>query len=518
MNEQSESPQSQGSAQRAKDAAAAAAKKQAAKQGKNLIMRIGLLKLGAVLAVILTILLLMMALFGATYLAAMSCTSNAESLLGPGGGVTVGASVFGGPNDPTTGHQGYKEDDLRDKWDSYAELSNNQADDWSALGTALGTGKELPYMTALRVTSGKGSLVLYKRDRGAGGGDVDGHPRAIDLWHKAYEKLKPNWSGLGLVKIEVVSKGAAKTMVASDFTGGSQTSTKMVRPTSGPVTSPFGRRWGRLHAGMDIAPPAGTPIVAALDGSVVFAGVMSGYGNYICLKHTQRLSTCYGHQERFAPGISTGVHVTKGQRIGYVGSTGHSTGPHLHFEVRLGPGFSGQPTDPAPYLQGSAFAENMQETGPSQCASPSAVNVAVNGNYAWPIGNSTVGRNVIGRPGEGTHSFSAPPNNWQSDNALDISTHHGDPVVAVDDGTISPTLGFGTLTGDGGSRFAGIRLYLVDSGNNQWYYAHLSRAAVKPGQRVRRGDVIGYSGSANGVEHLHIGVKSGSPLRLLGVK
>lgn len=508
-----------------KNQATRVAQRQVLRTGKSWLLRFGLLKASAVIASLAVVALVFLSLFGATYLAALTCTSTDQALLGPGGGVTVGGSEFGDPvTDPKTGHKGYRSDDLREKWDSYAELSSNptaaDADlDWSAIGKAMGR-KELPYETALRVTSDHGSIILYKRDRGRGGGEVQGVPRAIDIWYMAARKLKVK--GLFLLKVEPVSGATAAAAPDVSFTGGYQASDKMARPTSGPITSPFGPRWGRLHAGVDIAPPAGTPIVAALSGKILNAGPMGGYGNFICIRHAARLSTCYGHQQRFATGIRTGVNVQKGQRIGYVGNTGNSTGPHLHFEVRLGVGIAGRPTDPMPYLKGSTFAEELAEVPVAdrgdQCVTGNAVNVSVNGNYAWPIGNSRVGKNIIGRPGHGTHSHTEPPNNWQSDNAIDIGTRRGDPVVAVDSGTISPTLGFGPLTSDSSSRFAGIRLYLVDSGGNQWYYSHLSKAAVKPGDRVSRGDVIGYSGSANGVEHLHLAVKSGNPLTMLGAQ
>ena len=100
----------------------------------------------------------------------------------------------------------------------------------------------------------------------------------------------------------------------------------------------------RLHAGVDIAVPAGTPIRAADSGTVVLLGVVSGYGNYTCIQHDSALSTCYAHQSSFA--TSNGANVSKGQVIGYVGCTGHCYGDHLHFETRVG----GSPVDPFGYL------------------------------------------------------------------------------------------------------------------------------------------------------------------------
>ncbi len=111
-------------------------------------------------------------------------------------------------------------------------------------------------------------------------------------------------------------------------------------PTRGRVTSEFGNRWGRLHAGIDIAAPIGTPIYAAQDGTVIFSGVQSGYGNVIILSHRGGLTTLYGHQSRLA--ASNGQAVGQGDNIGFVGNTGRSTGPHVHFETRYG----GSPRNP----------------------------------------------------------------------------------------------------------------------------------------------------------------------------
>jgi murein DD-endopeptidase MepM/ murein hydrolase activator NlpD len=115
-------------------------------------------------------------------------------------------------------------------------------------------------------------------------------------------------------------------------------------PARGTVTSPFGYRWGRLHAGIDIGASIGTPIYAARGGVVSFSGVMGGYGNIIVLDHGDGMTTRYAHQS--ALGASVGQTVRVGDRIGSVGNTGSSTGPHLHFEVRI----NDQPQNPISYL------------------------------------------------------------------------------------------------------------------------------------------------------------------------
>lgn len=122
---------------------------------------------------------------------------------------------------------------------------------------------------------------------------------------------------------------------------------QFIWPVDGPVVSGFGERWGRMHEGIDIAVPAGTPIRAAASGTVVLLqseAESGGYGNFTCLDHGGGLQTCYAHQSSFA--VSSGQSVSQGDLIGYVGCTGHCFGDHLHFEVRIG----GAPTDPLGYL------------------------------------------------------------------------------------------------------------------------------------------------------------------------
>src|SRR5207247_858832 len=118
----------------------------------------------------------------------------------------------------------------------------------------------------------------------------------------------------------------------------------LIWPVSAPVTSPFGWRWGRMHQGVDIGGSSGTPIHAAAAGKVIFCGWDGGYGNLVVLDNGGTLATAYAHQSSIA--VACGQDVSQGQVLGYVGSTGHSTGPHLHFEVRI----NGNPVDPLGYL------------------------------------------------------------------------------------------------------------------------------------------------------------------------
>ncbi len=108
---------------------------------------------------------------------------------------------------------------------------------------------------------------------------------------------------------------------------------QMVWPVKGRVTSYFGWRWGSFHSGIDIAAPAGTPVLAADNGMVSYRGWNGGYGRLVLIDHGNGTVTAYAHLSGYA--VSVGDRVEKGQVIGYVGSSGNSTGPHLHFEVRV---------------------------------------------------------------------------------------------------------------------------------------------------------------------------------------
>lgn len=129
-----------------------------------------------------------------------------------------------------------------------------------------------------------------------------------------------------------------------------QATGRFIWPMRGPITSPFGYRYHPIHryrarhTGIDISRPTGTPIVAADGGRVVSAGWQSGYGKAVVIMHGKGLATLYAHMSRVS--VGAGQTVSQGQRIGACGSTGYSTGPHLHFEVRVG----GSPVNPLGYL------------------------------------------------------------------------------------------------------------------------------------------------------------------------
>jgi murein DD-endopeptidase MepM/ murein hydrolase activator NlpD len=125
---------------------------------------------------------------------------------------------------------------------------------------------------------------------------------------------------------------------------GAVSSAGLIWPVNGPVTSGFGMRWGRMHTGIDIAVPAGTPVHASASGTVVYAGWMSGYGYLVAIDHGNGLATAYAHNSSLL--VAVGQYVAQGDTISLSGSTGHSTGPHVHFEVRV----NGVPVDPLLYL------------------------------------------------------------------------------------------------------------------------------------------------------------------------
>jgi murein DD-endopeptidase MepM/ murein hydrolase activator NlpD len=135
------------------------------------------------------------------------------------------------------------------------------------------------------------------------------------------------------------SQPVASTVVTGPTGGG-----PLAWPVSGPVTSGFGMRWGRMHEGIDIMVASGTPVGASAPGTVIYAGWLGGYGNLVVVDHGGGLATAYAHNSSFAAGV--GQLVETGTVIAYSGSTGNSSGPHVHFEVRV----NGTAVDPLGYL------------------------------------------------------------------------------------------------------------------------------------------------------------------------
>jgi murein DD-endopeptidase MepM/ murein hydrolase activator NlpD len=128
--------------------------------------------------------------------------------------------------------------------------------------------------------------------------------------------------------------------------------------TAGTVSSPFGMRNGAMHDGVDIAAHAGTPVLAADDGTVIFVGHLHGYGNVVIIQHSGGYVTVYGHNQRNL--VNDGASVVRGQQIAEMGSSGRASGPNLHFEVR----YNNEAENPLAYLPepnsstGISFARN----------------------------------------------------------------------------------------------------------------------------------------------------------------
>jgi peptidoglycan hydrolase-like protein with peptidoglycan-binding domain len=148
--------------------------------------------------------------------------------------------------------------------------------------------------------------------------------------------------------------------------GGPSGPVRFFRPVNAPITSPFGMRNGRMHTGVDFGAAYGTAIGAGGVGTVSFAGWNSGgYGNLVIIQHRLGFSSWYAHMSRVS--AYAGEHVSGGTTIGYVGATGHATGPHLHFEVRI----DGIPVNPMPYLLSTTGKLNtlgMHREPPDGCA------------------------------------------------------------------------------------------------------------------------------------------------------
>jgi murein DD-endopeptidase MepM/ murein hydrolase activator NlpD len=131
---------------------------------------------------------------------------------------------------------------------------------------------------------------------------------------------------------------------------------EVVMPVAGEFSSAFGHRGRRFHPGVDIRAPVGTPIRAAREGTVIFAGRYYAYGLMVDVRHADGSVARYAHLARFAPGIAPGATVAANGALGTVGRTGRTTGAHLHIELRV----EGRPVDPWPWLTRTACLEDRQ--------------------------------------------------------------------------------------------------------------------------------------------------------------
>ena len=171
-------------------------------------------------------------------------------------------------------------------------------------------------------------------------------------------KLRTNRAFYERSEAELASQSASlQAMLAKrseSQSAGIKVTTGFIRPLGGQITSPFGYRTHPIfhsrifHSGLDIAAPMGTPIKASNSGKVIMAGWYGGYGKVVIIDHGvvrgQPITTLYGHMSSI--NVSQGQKVSQGQVIGRVGSTGYSTGPHCHFEVRV----KGQPRNPLNFI------------------------------------------------------------------------------------------------------------------------------------------------------------------------
>jgi murein DD-endopeptidase MepM/ murein hydrolase activator NlpD len=143
----------------------------------------------------------------------------------------------------------------------------------------------------------------------------------------------------------VAASGTSFAAALDEAVGRTTGGAGWVRPTTGSVSSGFGPRWGTMHEGIDLAAASGTPVRAAADGVVKKASWYGGYGNAVILDHGNGVTTLYGHNSTLD--VREGQRVSAGEVISRVGSTGDSTGPHLHFEVSR----DGEKIDPRPWLK-----------------------------------------------------------------------------------------------------------------------------------------------------------------------
>jgi lipoprotein NlpD len=160
------------------------------------------------------------------------------------------------------------------------------------------------------------------------------------------DNLDPGRPVFVLASSNEPDKAASAPQVNVAAQGGAGSNAPLRWPVAAPrLSSPFGKRWGKDHDGIDMAAPIGTSVYAAAAGNVIYSGdQVRGYGNMVVLRHTDGLVTVYAHNSLLL--VHSGDKVVAGQEIARVGDTGRSTGPHLHFEVRRGD----NPQDPMPFL------------------------------------------------------------------------------------------------------------------------------------------------------------------------
>lgn len=223
--------------------------------------------------------------------------------------------------------------DLRDEARANVEVQRDVRSRIESARNQIASREQLLEATRMSLELRQSSLSTLRSDKenllGAVRDDIEQHEEiAADLRSK--------------VQATIAEASSSSVSTTSSADTGS-----MIWPIDGILTSPFGPRWGRVHEGLDISAPGGTPIKAASSGTVILMqseAESGGYGLFTCVDHGGGLSTCYAHQSSF--GTSVGAEVSQGDVIGYVGNTGNSFGDHLHFETRV----DGVAQDPLGYL------------------------------------------------------------------------------------------------------------------------------------------------------------------------
>lgn len=268
------------------------------------------------------------------------------------------------------------------------------------------------------------------------------------------------------------------------------------RRTGGDASQAYIKAGQAIPGGAGGAAPAAAP---AAGGNAAAAGAMTGYAigpevlsNIIAYMNSARVSINEGKgKDVLTPEGHQGVLSSILSAIPTASSLASATGT---------------PTDPGSPVAGSPYTGNSLATQANYSGAPGQAPMT-RGQFAYPLGRKgTFG----GGPGGGTHSFSSGPNNWQSDNAVDFMVPVGTPVYAVSGGRVGPNIG---PLNSSDPRMAGLRLSVIGGPSRSTYYAHLSRIApgIVSGATVRRGQLLGYSGSANGAAHLHLGFEVGDP-------
>ena len=181
----------------------------------------------------------------------------------------------------------------------------------------------------------------------AGTGAVGG-PFDSAAGDPTFKQLFTSWKKLDTLASGAIAIPSDKPLKTAEFTSG-----------FGVRSDPF-RHGAAMHPGIDLAAPYGTPVYATADGTVLRAGWNSGgYGNLVEIDHGRGIVTRYGHMSKIV--VGEGQHVTRGQQVGYVGSTGRSTGNHLHYEVRI----DNTPVNPIPFMRSTDYLIAMKKAGNS---------------------------------------------------------------------------------------------------------------------------------------------------------